>query len=327
MIQGALLLQFWAILADSAGMKALFASMRPQTALFFVCIVGLLAATPRTPAFSQEIASESTRAGSVSGAASRAGAGSTGLPLPRIPDSPRERARALAEDAAGSIGSTTAEAVDTTTSGRTTTGVPLPHLAADADRRAAAAAPATAVPARDEALGIELEGIASWYGGKFQGRLTANGEIFDTNQLTAAHRTLPFGTLVRVHNPADGSSVIVRINDRGPFVDNRIIDLSRAGADAIGVTAHGIAPVRLEIMHVPNDHQFHTIQVASFGNRGSANALRDTLRAAGIEAAIESPSEPPVHRVIVQGIEANKVDGVRADLSRLGYDNVLVRRR
>ncbi|TVR05053.1 MAG: septal ring lytic transglycosylase RlpA family protein, partial [Spirochaetaceae bacterium] len=74
----------------------------------------------------------------------------------------------------------------------------------------------------------ELDGLASWYGGKFQGRLTANGEVFDTNQLTAAHRTLPFGTIVRVINPVSEQQVVVRINDRGPFVEGRVIDLSRA---------------------------------------------------------------------------------------------------
>ena len=307
-----------------------------------VCLVGFLIAVLPAPVFSQSTATENAEAGSISGTGGAAGPGSAGLPLPRIPESPRERVRALTNDAAGSIGRDTAVPGSDTTSTRTQPQLPLPQLAADAPLTPAtpaatpagtqAATPAAApprdkMPARDNELGIELEGIASWYGGKFQGRLTANGEIFDTNQLTAAHRTLPFGTLVRVHNPADGSSVVVRINDRGPFVDNRIIDLSRAGADAIGMTAHGIAPVRLEIMHVPNDHQFHTIQVASFGNRGSANELRDRLRASGIEAAIESPSEPPVHRVIVQGVGVDEVDAVRADLSRLGFDNVLVRRR
>lgn len=208
--------------------------------------------------------------------------------------------------------------------------LPLPRLPRLPVESAPDTPPASSVstaPLRDEELGIDLEGIASWYGGKFQGRLTANGEIFDTNQLTAAHRTLPFGTLVRVHNPQNSTSVVVRINDRGPFVDNRIIDLSRAGADALGITSHGIAPVRLEIMHVPNDHLFHTVQVASFGNRSTAQQLRDTLREAGIEAAVESPAEPPVHRVVIQGVLVDDIDSLRADLTRLGYNNVLVRRR
>ena len=76
------------------------------------------------------------------------------------------------------------------------------------------------------------EGLASWYAGKFQGRKTASGEIFDTAKMTAAHKTLAFGTRVRVRNLANEKEVVVRINDRGPFVEGRIIDLSRAAAEA-----------------------------------------------------------------------------------------------
>ncbi|HMB11997.1 septal ring lytic transglycosylase RlpA family protein [Saliniramus sp.] len=93
-----------------------------------------------------------------------------------------------------------------------------------------------------------LSGPASWYGGKFHGRTTANGERFDMNQLTAAHRSLPFGTRVRVTNERNGRSVVVRINDRGPFVGNRIIDLSRGAAAAVGMVSSGIAPVRVDVL-------------------------------------------------------------------------------
>jgi rare lipoprotein A len=92
-------------------------------------------------------------------------------------------------------------------------------------------------------------GHASWYGGKFQGRLTANGERFDTNKHTAAHRTLPFGTRVRVTNLDNGKSTVVRINDRGPFIQGRIIDLSRAAAEELDMIETGTAPVRIEIVH------------------------------------------------------------------------------
>lgn len=92
------------------------------------------------------------------------------------------------------------------------------------------------------------EGQASWYGGSFHGQPTANGERFNQNALTAAHKTLPFGTRVRVINPRTGQSVIVRINDRGPFVRGRIIDLSVAAARAIDTYDSGIAQVRLEIL-------------------------------------------------------------------------------
>ncbi len=82
-------------------------------------------------------------------------------------------------------------------------------------------------------------GQASWYGPGFHGRRTASGETFDTNALTAAHRSLPFGTRVRVVNKRTGRSVVVRINDRGPYAHGRVIDLSRASAQAIGITGVG----------------------------------------------------------------------------------------
>lgn len=93
-----------------------------------------------------------------------------------------------------------------------------------------------------------LSGPASWYGGKFHGRTTANGERFDMNELTAAHRSLPFGTRVRVTNERNGRSVVVRINDRGPFIGNRIIDLSRGAAAAVGMVSTGVAPVRVDVL-------------------------------------------------------------------------------
>lgn len=94
----------------------------------------------------------------------------------------------------------------------------------------------------------ELErGAASWYGLKFHGRRTASGERFDMNGFTAAHRTLPFGTLVRVRSLVNGREVEVRINDRGPHVAGRIIDLSRAAAEALGMLGLGMKPVTLSV--------------------------------------------------------------------------------
>ncbi len=91
-------------------------------------------------------------------------------------------------------------------------------------------------------------GHASWYGPGFHGRTTANGETFDQNALTAAHRTLPFGTQVRVTYERTGESVVVRINDRGPFHGNRVIDLSREAAEEIGLIHSGVGPVQLEVL-------------------------------------------------------------------------------
>ena len=94
----------------------------------------------------------------------------------------------------------------------------------------------------------EVVGRASWYGAKFHGEQTASGETFDMTELTAAHRTLPFGTHVRVTNQANGKSVVVRINDRGPVAERRIIDLSRKAAEIIGIKAKGVGRVKLEVL-------------------------------------------------------------------------------
>jgi rare lipoprotein A len=94
-------------------------------------------------------------------------------------------------------------------------------------------------------------GIASWYGAPYHGQRSASGEIYDQEKLTAAHRTLPFGTRVRVHRAGREESVVVRINDRGPFVKSRIIDLSHAAAVRLGMTDGGVAPVIVEVVASP----------------------------------------------------------------------------
>src|SRR5688572_13487569 len=95
-----------------------------------------------------------------------------------------------------------------------------------------------------------MKGVASWYGEEFAGRTTANGEIFDPLQLTAAHRTLPFGTILEVTNPRTSQMVRVRINDRGPYVGNRLIDLSYAAAQKIGLVEPGTGTVTLKVVNV-----------------------------------------------------------------------------
>jgi rare lipoprotein A len=92
------------------------------------------------------------------------------------------------------------------------------------------------------------EGQASYYAHKFHGRTTANGEIYDENKMTAAHKTLPFGTTVRVTNLANGKKVVVRINDRGPFVKGRIIDLSYKAAGELDYITQGVMKVRVEVL-------------------------------------------------------------------------------
>ena len=96
-----------------------------------------------------------------------------------------------------------------------------------------------------------ISGMASWYGPGFDGNLSASGEVFNQNALTAAHRSLPFGTKVQVTNMDNGRSVVVRINDRGPYAGDRILDLSTAAARVLGVVQSGVAPVKLEILDSP----------------------------------------------------------------------------
>jgi rare lipoprotein A len=103
-------------------------------------------------------------------------------------------------------------------------------------------------PATNLRLASVSQGTASWYGPGFYGNRTANGEVFRPGTLTAAHRSLPFGTRVRVTNLNNGRSTVVRINDRGPFHGGRVIDLAQGAAQQLGVTSSGVAPVRLEVL-------------------------------------------------------------------------------
>jgi rare lipoprotein A len=124
------------------------------------------------------------------------------------------------------------------------------------------------------------EGVASWYGIPFNGRRAADGEIYDMHQLTAAHRTLPFGAVVRVTNLQNGKQIEVRITDRGPFVANRVIDLSLAAAQSIDMVGPGTAPVRLEILGGPSPQVgFFGVQVGAFRNRDNAERLGAQLEA------------------------------------------------
>jgi rare lipoprotein A len=126
--------------------------------------------------------------------------------------------------------------------------------------------------------GYTEEGNASWYGVPFHGRRASNGEIYDMYKLTAAHRTLPFETMVRVTNLSNGKSTVVRITDRGPFVDNRIIDLSFAAAQEVDSVGPGVVAVRVEVLGgVDPTAGFFTVQVGAFRDRANAERLRDRL--------------------------------------------------
>src|SRR5574337_1084774 len=127
-------------------------------------------------------------------------------------------------------------------------------------------------------------GLASWYGHPYHGRRTSSGEVYDMYQLTAAHREIPLGSWVEVINLSNGRSLTVRINDRGPFVDGRIIDLSYASARLLGVTGPGVAPVRVRLAHAPQsglNPGRYSVQVGSFTAEVNALALKAALEQIG----------------------------------------------
>jgi rare lipoprotein A len=176
--------------------------------------------------------------------------------------------------------------------------------------------------------GVE-EGLASWYGGKFQGRRTASGEIFDTNLYTAAHKSLPFGTVVRVTNLETGRSTLVRINDRGPFVAGRVIDLSQAAAAAIGMTGSGVARVRVEVIPPgegapAGSEPSYLIQLGAFRNREYAEAIAREALSRGFAVELERSTEG-MHRVVLRHIPAAELERTRRRLAAAGWTHVLAR--
>ncbi len=155
-------------------------------------------------------------------------------------------------------------------------------------------------------------GIASWYGPGFHGRKTANGEIYDQYALTAAHRTLPLPSMVRVTNLGNGRSIKVRLNDRGPFANNRIIDLSRHSAELLGFRVQGTAKVKVEIL------EEESRQLAALAQRGGSGGVA-TAQAAGSTAPLgsvaTSPTAAPVKAaptVVVSGESLDAPKGVAA---------------
>ncbi len=185
-------------------------------------------------------------------------------------------------------------------------------------------------------------GLASWYGGKFHGRLTASGEVFNTNDFTAAHKTLPFGTIVRVTNLDNGKSVVVRINDRGPFVAGRVIDLSRAAASAIGMIGKGVAHVKLDIIYMGSNRRMgkmakvkekdeskgYVIQVGAFKVKENALRLKDMLVYAGLEVRLvkmEGKNKGGIIRVFVINVSKEALDTTLKLLGRLKITDPLIK--
>ena len=153
--------------------------------------------------------------------------------------------------------------------------------------------------------GYVEEGIASWYGKDFHGKTTSNGEVYDMYGMTAAHKVLPFGTRLRVTNLDNGKAIEVRVNDRGPFVANRIIDLTHAGAERIDMIGPGTARVRLESIgaiagQVGGDltGNFY-VQIGSFAVRDNAHNLSKKLQNAGQASRVVFVPDLNFHRVQV----------------------------
>jgi rare lipoprotein A len=141
------------------------------------------------------------------------------------------------------------------------------------------------------------KGLASWYGEPYHGRRTASGEVYDMHEMTAAHRTLAFGSVVRVRRRDTGAEVDVRVNDRGPFIEGRIIDLSFAAAKRIDLVVDGVAPVKIRLIGhqtppssretpAPDPDTCFWVQVGAFGDSGNARRAESELERSGEEAVV-----------------------------------------
>lgn len=162
--------------------------------------------------------------------------------------------------------------------------------------------PPPPIPGAAPQPGYTETGLASWYGHPYHGRAAADGEIYDMETMVAAHRTLPFDTWVRVVNLINNKSVEVRIIDRGPFVDGRIIDLSHAAARAIDLIGPGIAQVRMEVIRVPEAavSAGFAVQVGAYRQRANAEHVRAQMADRyGAARLVLRQGNPAVWRVLV----------------------------
>ena len=168
------------------------------------------------------------------------------------------------------------------------------------------------------------KGLASWYGPDFHGKLTSNKEIYNMHALTAAHKTLPFGAYVRVTNLNNGKSVIVRINDRGPFVKGRIIDLSYAAAKKLGMDITGVAPVKIKVLkkYSPKkSSQKFSIQVGSFSSKENAKKLKKKLRKnyGNVYISKLKTSSSTYYRVRIKARSVKSAEKTAKKLMKQGY--------
>ena len=191
-----------------------------------------------------------------------------------------------------------------------------------------------------EQPGYDETGLASWYGDQFNGRPTATGERFDMHALTAAHKTLPLPGLVEVTNLANGRRIVVRVNDRGPFVDNRIIDLSRGSAEALGMLQAGVSEVRVrylgraprsgggtalqiaEAAQPASAGDGYWIQAGAFSDRQAARRIADQL---GERATVDSARGDRLFRVLVgPWPDPNAAERARQAVIARGFTDALL---
>lgn len=193
----------------------------------------------------------------------------------------------------------------------------------------------------DSSAGYSERGIASWYGQKFHGRLTSSRETYDMHAMTAAHKTLPLPTRVRVTNLQNDKSVVVRVNDRGPFVANRIIDLSYAAASAIGIVEAGTGLVEITALgdHAPVEAVAAAppvlpapsaadvllyLQVGAFGDAENAHRRFALLQDGGVAPAfVQQDTAAPLYRVRIGPIaDVAQYDSLVMKLKRLGISEM-----
>jgi rare lipoprotein A len=176
-------------------------------------------------------------------------------------------------------------------------------------------------------LGLPIErGIASWYGPKFNGKRTASGERYDMNAFTAAHPSLPFGTKIGVRNTRTGREVMVRVNDRGPYSKNRVLDLSYAAAREVGVVGPGTASVEIYLVPATGAPQRFTVQVGAFSETEKAVSMQHDVVRLYPEAVVES--DGTWSRVQIGAFDdRDEAESLRRELASIGMPAIVVAAR
>lgn len=193
---------------------------------------------------------------------------------------------------------------------------------------------------------------ASFYAEKFHGKRTSNGEIFNMNDLTCAHKSLPFNTILKVTNLSNGKSVQVRVNDRGPFVAGREIDLSKAAAKKIGMITSGTAKVKIQIVKMGkndklsqqtaksatkimekiepkkqvqiNSNKMYEIQIGSYSVKDNATKVGQKIKKAGIKNVVLRKSKTN-YQVVIKDVPGSKINEIKKSLAKIGFTEILIK--